>query len=167
MKKEELNKLKERLHYEKETGIFLWSNPITNSLKSGDIAGTKNKEGYIKININNKIYSAHRLAWLYFYEKFPKNYIDHINGIKNDNRICNLRDVTSKESAKNKSIRNNNTSGFTGVSFSKANKKWKAQICIKGKQTNLGYFKNKEDAIKRRKLANIKYGYHENHGRKK
>ena len=158
--------LKEKLNYNKDTGIFTWKYNASSRVKIGDKAGSKNKEGYIKICINNKAYSAHRLAWLYEYGNFPKNYTDHINGIKDDNKICNLRDVTPRESAKNKSIKSTNTSGHVGVSLYKSSGKWKAQICIKGKQTNLGYFDLIEDAIKCRKKAEVEHGYHKNHGRK-
>lgn len=79
--------------------------------------------------------------------------VDHINHNKNDNRRCNLRICTRGENNLNKEIKSNNTSGYTGVSFSNEKNKWRASIRKNGKSYTLGYFKNIEDAIKARKDA--------------
>ena len=86
--------LKELLDYNPETGLFTWN--VYNNIKNKTTAGTFN-DGYIQIKIKQKIYQAHRLAWLYVYGEWPKGQIDHINGIRDDNRIENLRDVTNRE----------------------------------------------------------------------
>ena len=76
------SELKNILHYNQDTGVFTW-------IKNSIVAGTVEKKGYIAIKINRKSYKAHRLAWLYIYGNFPKEQIDHLNGIKNDNCINN------------------------------------------------------------------------------
>lgn len=89
---------------------------------------------------------------------FPSGFeIDHISHNKNDNRKENLRIVTSQENMMNKNLYSNNTSGVAGVSFDKSCEKWFAQITLNGKHIFLGYFSNKEDAIKARLEAEIKY----------
>ncbi len=93
-------------------------------------------------------------------------HIDHINGDRGDNRISNLRVVTSTENNRNKAINKNNTSGVTGVTWSKSRRKWIAQIHIGKIGKALGGFDRVEDAIAARKNAETRYGFHENHGRK-
>jgi hypothetical protein len=83
-----------------------------------------------------------------------------------DNRLENLRAVSSGENLRNQKIYKNNTSGTIGVSFHKSYKSYRASITINGKTKHLGLFKNKEEAIAARAAANIKYNFHENHGRK-
>lgn len=109
----------------------------------------------------------HRLVWCYYYGKWPESnkVIDHINGNHYDNTIENLRLVTQSENNKNLSTPKDNTSGHIGVGWVKLSRKWRATIRANGKYMHLGTFNNKEDAIKARKEAEKKYGYHENHGR--
>lgn len=84
-------------------------------------------------------------------------YIDHINHNTCDNRKKNLRIVTSSQNSFNRRMQSNNTSGITGVFYAKDRNKWRAFIKIGEKQTYLGQFDNKEDAIKARKEAEEKY----------
>lgn len=71
-----------------------WKINRTNGVKSGDIAGRKNHDGYIHVSVFGKTYSGHRLAWFLHYGEFPELDIDHINRDRSDNRICNLRLAT-------------------------------------------------------------------------
>lgn len=91
--------------------------------------------------------------------------IDHINGIRSDNRICNLRLVDCKENAKNQRKNKRNKNAFGGVFFNKQKKKYVSRIKVNGKSIFLGYFNLIDDAIAARKEANKKYGFHENHGK--
>lgn len=101
--------------------------------------------------IDGENYLAHRLAWLYVYGEWPKNQIDHINRIKTDNKIKNLRDVTNSTNQHNNAIRRHNTSGTTGVMTLKSKNSWGAQIYVNNKRIYLGVFKTKEEAISARK----------------
>jgi hypothetical protein len=84
---------------------------------------------------------AHRIAWLFAYEEDPsEKHIDHINGDRSDNRICNLRLATHKQNACNQRKKNDTTSAYKGVSWYKRKRKWVAQIGIDGRSTHLGYF---------------------------
>ena len=91
--------------------------------------------------------------------------IDHINGDSFDNRIDNLRLITRAENSKNKKVAINNTSGHVGVLLCKKSNKWRAFINSNGNQIHVGTYEDKAKAVEARKQAEIKYGYHENHGR--
>lgn len=158
-------RLKEVLDYDAETGSFTRKINIGKRYKAGEIAGTINHHGYRVIMVDGQQYQSHRLAFLYINEEFPKNSIDHINQIKTDNRISNLRSVKHQENCKNQPIRSNNTSGVTGVCYNKKSNKWQAQIKLTDKQLNLGSFTNKDEAIKVRQEAEVKFGYYPNHGK--
>jgi hypothetical protein len=141
--------LKEYLHYDSETGIFTWiKRPYhANRIKIGEHAGSNHIMGYRATRLFNTRYLLHRLAWLYEYGKFPDDDIDHINGIKNDNRICNLRESTDYGNMQNM-IRptKRNKLGLLGVSYDKTKKKYVAQIHHNGKYTHIGRFDTKEAA---------------------
>ena len=139
-------RLKELLEYNPESGHFVRivgrSGP--NSRK-GDIAGCDNGSGYIRIYVDGAPYKAHRLAWFYMTGEWVP-YVDHKNGIKSDNRWCNLRSASKAQNNSNQQIYKNNTSGLKGVSFYRPNGKWKAQIQKDGVKIGLGYFLTKEEA---------------------
>lgn len=133
------------LNYDEDTGIFTCKKP-RGSKRVGDIAGSITYEGYIRITIDFREYRAHRLAWLYTYGKWPNNSIDHINRIRSDNRICNLRDATVQENKYNTGRISSNTTGFRGVSLYKRTGKYQAKIRIDGNRVHLGYFNTAEEA---------------------
>ena len=131
----------------------------------GKSALTAMRNGYRVGAIFNHSYSAHRVIFAMYHGRWPANQVDHINGIRTDNRIVNLRDATRAENTRNSARYSTNTSGVAGVTWNKRAKKWKAQIVISGKQSYLGYFSNLEDARRARKDAEAENGYHPNHGR--
>lgn len=158
-------RLKELLHYDPDTGVFIWKVKIADKIIIGDVAGYKRGGGYVLIGIYGIKYLAHRLVWLYAHGGFPPEQIDHINQIKDDNRIVNLRAVSRTENLRNRKLPSNNTSGFIGVGWVKQSKRWCARITVKNKLIQLGSYTDISDAISARKAANIKYGYHPNHGK--
>jgi len=105
----------------------------------GDVAGgLDTSRGYIRIRLNGKSHKAHRLIYTMHHGDIPKGLqIDHINCIKTDNRIENLRLVTSQENSFN-----TNAKGYT----KRASGRYKASIRVDGKYINLGLFDKKEDA---------------------
>lgn len=105
------------------------------------------------------------LAWLYCFAEFPDGHLDHINHDRSDNRLDNLREVTYLENQRNRTRSKNNTSGTTGVYWSADRNRWRVSISINNKTKHLGSHINKEDAVAAREAANIKYGFHENHGK--
>lgn len=149
--------LKSQLHYDPETGVFTWSIRKAIKTKVGSMAGNV-KHGYVYIKINNRSYRAHRLAWLYVYGVMPDRQIDHMNGLRDDNRLSNLRLVNNSENQQNIfKIKSNNTSGYRGVSFEKNESKYRAEIMVDGKSIFLGRYDNAEDAGKAYQTAKIKY----------
>lgn len=138
--------LREILNYDPLSGEFRWLARPSRNVSPGKIAGYKNGCGYIYIQIEGNLYRAHRLVWLYVYGVWPRDQIDHINGIKTDNRLINLREATPSDNGKNSRTPTTNTSGFKGASYSKRSRSWKAQIKHHGKITHLGYFPTPEDA---------------------
>lgn len=146
-------RLKELLHYCPETGVFVWVVKPRKNMELGDVAGSVNGCGYVQIQIDGKLYLAHRLAWLFVNGKLPPSLIDHINRQRADNRICNLRIATTTENLQNASIRTDNTSGQSGVSWHKVTKKWRARIQTGKKEIYIGLFNDISDAISARKAA--------------
>lgn len=147
--------LKELLNYNPDTGIFTYNKP-RNKCTKGKIAGTRHVNGYTHIQLNGKIYKAHRLAWLYVYGYFPEC-IDHINCDKDDNRIENLREATITQNNHNVKLSKNNTSGIKGVCWHKKAKKWCATIGVYGKTIYLGLFDDLELAELVINEARLKY----------
>lgn len=140
-------RLRELVNYNPDTGEFTWAKSRFGARK-GDICGRINNYGYREIGVDYRLYNAHRLAWLYMTGSFPKAGVDHINRIRNDNRWCNLREANQSQNSANVAIKKSNTSGHTGVVWDKDRNKWRVQIRIKGKKTNLGRFDNFDDAVK-------------------
>lgn len=135
-------RLKELLHYCPETGRFTWLKP--RGVAKGSSPGAMNGNGYIQIKIDYRRYMAHRLAWLYIYGEFPSDMLDHINRIKTDNRLENLRLATNSENQQNAGLSKGNTSGAKGVSWHKVSGCWRVQIRAGGKKKHIGSFKDFE-----------------------
>jgi len=156
--------LKQQVKYNPTTGVFTWIVSKSKIQKHAN-AGTLDKsDGYRKITINGTQYKEHRLAVLYMTGQFPKHQVDHINHIRHDNRWCNLREVTHSQNGKNQKLSILNTTGVSGLHWYEATKKWQVSIRVSGKKKHLGYFINKDDAISARHKAEVKYGFHKNHG---
>lgn len=172
--------LKELIHYDSETGVFTWKHRDVKYFKNetaykkwntrfaGKTFGTKytvshNGKSYITGCILYKQIDLHRLAWIYVYGEMP-NQVDHIDGDGTNNAISNLRNVTPSVNRKNTRRMSTNTSGFCGVSWRSKSKKWRARIMIGKKEIHLGIFDSFSEAVKAREEANIKYGFHVNHG---
>ena len=134
-------RLLEVLHYDPDTGVFTWKVAVGSKIKAGKTAGSLTSNGYICIGIDCTHYQVHRLAWFYVKQAWPNNQIDHINGVRGDNRLVNLRDVNNSENAQNtRNPRSSNNSGFLGVNIFKRDKTFQAQITVNGKKKHLGYF---------------------------
>lgn len=147
MEQNELNAkiARELLLYDQNTGVLLWR-VSRGQMLAGDRAGYRKPScGYRTILINRRRYQEHRIAWLIYHGEWPKHQLDHINGIRDDNRISNLREATPSENRQNiKKVVSN--SGFMGVTWNKAVGKWQAAIKLNGKNMHLGVFKTAEDA---------------------
>ena len=157
-------RLKELLNYDPETGVFTWRKTVGSRGIAGSVAGSLRKNGYVSIMVDKTSVYAHRLAWLYVYGEMPSKEIDHINHSKTDNSISNLRCVSHAQNGKNTSIPSDNKSGAVGVIKDKINNKWMAYINANGKRIHLGRFVEFDKAVAARKDAELKFGFHCNHG---
>lgn len=157
--------VKEVLSYDPETGFFRWRKSMRkNQILAGSVAGhVSAKLGYVLINFNGNPVYAHRLAWLYKTGAWPKNTIDHINGVRSDNRFCNLREATRMQN--NNAFRRKskaNTSGYTGVYYHKQRNKWCARIMVFGKTIPLGLHETPEKAARAVQNERAKHGFLQN-----
>lgn len=140
-----LEKLKSLAFFDPETGAFkrlVRRGKFAEGTLIGDVAA----DGYWRVMIDNKRYLAHRLAWFYTHGVWPEHTIDHINGIRTDNRICNLRDVPHEINILNRHAPTNASSGVRGAYWHKRMEKYSSSIGHGGKHIFLGYFNNPEDA---------------------
>jgi len=138
--------LREMLNYCPETGVFTWKMQTGSRAAVGKEAGNIHHTGYHNIRIKRITYQAHRLAWLHYYGKEPKKYLDHVNGVKNDNSIKNLREASQQENMCNQGRPITNKTGFKGVSWVERIKKYHAQCQVAGKKYRLGYYLTPEEA---------------------
>lgn len=177
-----IDKLRKLLAYNPATGKLYWRERTPdmfedgkataehkcnrwNSRYAGKEAFTSHNDGYKCGGIFSRVYVAHRVIWAMLHGAWPEEQIDHINGVRDDNRIENLRAVTHQENSKNQKVSSVNTSGHMGVSWHKEDQRWIARIGVNKKRIHLGCFTEIDDAIAARKAAEVKYGFHENHGR--
>ena len=175
--------LRQLLRYEPETGKLFWrerepamfeagrhsaerSATAWNSRYAGKVAFTalEGEGGYQRGRIYGQLYKAHRVAWTIFYGCWPEHEIDHIDGDKSNNRITNLRDVPHMLNCRNRRLQKTNTTGYSGLTWRRDTKKWRACIHVNGRPTTIGSFATKEEAIDARKRAQNEQGYHPNHG---
>lgn len=145
----------ELLRYEPASGRLFWRLDRTAGVRAGDEAGTGHHSGYVHVCIGGRSYLAHRIAWLLAMGGMPAAQIDHINGDRADNRLCNLREATPSQNMHNRKFQSNNTTGFTGVVHHKG--KFGASIKLRGKRTYLGYFYTAEEAGAAYQAASRKY----------
>ncbi|WPZ05488.1 HNH endonuclease signature motif containing protein [Pelagerythrobacter marinus] len=176
--------LRQLLRYEPETGKLYWRErpadlfqargkfppehgaKVWNARWAGAEAFTAvAKEGYHVGAINFRTMRAHRVIWAIVYGAWPVGEIDHINGIRSDNRLCNLRVVSPSANRKNMKRRKDNPSGATGVYWWPTSRKWRVQIKSCGERRHIGMFDTFEEAVAARKAAEAKHGFHRNHGR--
>lgn len=153
--------------YDGETGSLSWSfdEAVKPHVRGKPAFTSKGNHGYRQTNYRGVVMLAHRVIMAMQTGEWPVQ-VDHINGDKTDNRAENLRNVTQAENRRNARKPSNNKSGFNGVSWDRANKKWVARIkTLDGKYANLGRFETIQDAINARILASGENGYHPNHGR--
>ena len=138
--------LKECLYYDVETGVFTRKKAQRQRFV-GKKAGSLRSDGYEAIKVLGHSFLSHRLAWFYVYGVWPENEIDHINHIRTDNRISNLRCVNKKQNAENRKLNKNTKTGFRGIGFSHTKGKFIARIRHNRKPIYLGSYDLIEDAI--------------------
>jgi hypothetical protein len=170
--------IRECLNYDPDTGILTWrwrpdhhfaskASALRSNAKMADtIAGSGNGHGYRAVCVFGRKISSHRLAWIIVHGDLDDGTeVDHISGGRSDNRLVNLRAVSKSENHKNAKKPCTNTSGRIGVSWHKATGKWRASIKVHQCVMHLGVFDDLSAASEARRQAELKFGFHENHGR--
>lgn len=164
----------ELFDYDPATGKLFWKISPSQAVKAGDEAGTLCGGGrscdkkYLRACYRRKLKQVHHVVWEMFNGPLKDGEeIDHINHIRTDNRIENLRKVYRSDNVKNRSMPINNTSGVHGVSYFSRIGMWVARIGVNGKSIFLGRYNNLEEAALARRQAEVTYGFHKNHGAKK
>lgn len=164
-----LNKISQKelhniVYYNEECGTLFWNQDMNPRGKKDREVGYINSAGYRSTSIYGKRYLVHRLIYIYHHGDISNKCIDHIDHNKLNNKIENLRAVSHQQNLKNRKISSNNASGYHGVSKIASSDKWRAYIVVDNIQIRLGSYKNIEDAVNARKEAEVKYGFHGNHG---
>lgn len=136
-------RLKEFLAYDPETGVFTNIKSGKGRKPVGSVADSPHKDGYTTSMIDGKNYMHHRIAWLYVHGIFPPDDIDHINGLRSDNRLCNLRAARRFENCQN--------TESAGVWFEAG--KWRASLAVQGEKHYLGRHSTKVEAEAARRVA--------------
>lgn len=136
--------LREHMVYVPETGTFMWKVRGPGRTLGKVLGSAPNRTGgYVAIKVDNVVYYAHRLAWFYTYGEWPKHQIDHIDGVKTNNAIANLRDCTAAQNSARRKVSAKiapSRGVFPhGVGFV-------ARLHHKGVRHYLGYFSKLEDA---------------------
>lgn len=134
--------LRDHFSYDRATGLFRYRiAPRNSTIRAGDVAGWMTDEGYVAIEIRGKSHKAHRLAVLHVNGRWPKEAVDHRNGLKSDNRWDNLREATKAENGHNRAGANRNSkTGLLGVKVLtyKERQYYRAAITANGKRVYLG-----------------------------
>lgn len=144
------------LDYDPNTGDFMCL-VRRGKMVPGMKAGTINSVGYVILCIHKRLYCAHRVAWLYVHGCWPAAEIDHINGVRTDNRLRNLREASKRQNGQNRGAQKNNTSGHKGVMRDIKPGKWIAVIFVNGRRERLGTFDDIASAAAAYREAEIKY----------
>ena len=146
MKKLTHDRAQEMLNYDPSTGVFTWRKKPNRNIVVGSIVGSYDKDGYLETRLDREPLKIHRLAWFYVHGVWPDGDIDHKNGIRADNRIDNLRDVTASENQCNRHTGRPNKSGFRGVVYHSKTGRWTSRLMVKGKSYSFGYHDSPQEA---------------------
>lgn len=163
------------VNYNPATGSMVWRPRDVdvngwNGRHAGKECGVIDGKGYRILSLRyfpgqQSMIKAHRLAWFIAFGVLPEGQIDHINQCKSDNRIENLRDVSTSLNMRNTARRADNTSGVTGVHWDKRREKWQAYVTVNSVTYRLGRFTDLAEAEKAVRRLRSKHGFTEIHGR--
>ena len=134
-----IERLRELFDLDRETGVLTRKVRTSYRIKVGDVAGSLNHHGYLMVRVDGKRLGAHRVVFALANGYWPEQ-VDHVNGVRTDNRPANLRAATREENQHNARRPVTNKSGVKGVSLDKASGKWRAYCWVNNRQHSIGYF---------------------------
>lgn len=146
------------LDYDDKTGLFTWRVSPGGPSKLGTPVGSVSSDGYLKIMLDGRTHSAHRLAFLYMTGFWPAGEVDHRDGDRLNNRWSNLRDVAHQTNAQNRRT-SGNAVGLLGVSKHHRSERYRATLRVNGRNMRLGWFATPEEA--HQVYVNAKRKFHE------
>jgi hypothetical protein len=167
-------RLRELFEYDPSTGALVWRTRPESDFKTrsawlwvnrrcaGKPVGAVIPNGYLQTYVNGKMFMVHRIVWAMHYGSWPEHHIDHVNHVRGDNRVSNLRDVTATGNARNASLYSTNTSGVTGVCKYRGG--WVAFSRRGDVHVRIGYSTSFDKAVEMRKEYEKSNGFHDNHG---
>lgn len=156
--------VKEYLDYDEITGHLTWIKKPSKKTMLNSRAGSSHKSsGYRQVYFMGKTYPEHRLIWFWVYGEYPEHEIDHINHIRDDNRLCNLRQVTHAQNCRNRT-RQRTRIDEAGIWYCRRRKRYIAEITFNQKKIFQRSFDDIDEAISQRKAKLLELGFHENHG---
>lgn len=134
-----------------ETGELRWTASASMGRLTQRIAGSAHANGYRQVKIGQRAYLAHRLVWLIAHGEWPQGQIDHIDGCRTNNALCNLRVVTSGQNKQNIAVtQRKSVSGLVGAVYvpggTRRRDRWESRIKLNGVSTHLGHFATPEEA---------------------
>jgi hypothetical protein len=143
-------RVKELFYY--RDGSLFWR-VHRQGVRFGNVAGSPNSEGYLRVQVDRKLYFAHRLVFLYHFGYLPENEVDHIDKCRANNRIENLREVSKSCNLRNSTQQNQTSSGVKGITWYKRDQKWQAQIKVNNISKHLGIYSDFTEAVAHRLAA--------------
>ena len=138
--------LREYLDYDAETGALTWRLPPAQCVKSGSLAGSRSDKGYLRVGFRSRLYMAHHVVWALAHGRWSEKELDHINRVRDDNRLDNLRECDRAENMQNQGIAGRGSNRLIGASFDKTHGKFTAKIRKDNRQVHLGHYDPEEEA---------------------
>lgn len=157
--------LRTQMAFSEDGSTLVWT-VSRHRIQAGQPVGTvtfSRGKNYRYVKISGTSHPVHRLVWLLNTGEYPSVEIDHLDGNGLNNRFDNMRLVPHLHNCWNRKRSVLNTSGCSGVTYSRRAKKWHSRINVNMVDVHLGYFTEKEEAVLARKRAEIEYGFHPNH----
>lgn len=133
--------LRTMVSYDPDTGVMAWRDGHGGryGTYAGKEIGALTSEGHRRAELGGERFYVHRLIWLYVHGHWPAEFIDHVNGKRADNRLCNLREATQTQN-------NMNRRGHPISGAARMGRRWRARIQINGRETHIGMFDTADEA---------------------
>jgi hypothetical protein len=151
------DQLRAMFAYDPDTGVVTRKTSGRGMPPVGSVVGAKCGKGYLRVSIRKRLYQLHRVVFALAHNRWPTLHIDHINGDKSDNRLCNLREATNAQNMRAIPAKRTSKTGVSGVMLDEPRGLWRAEIRVNYRRIHLGRFSTKEQAVAARRAAEDRY----------